>query len=90
MEAWGPLGKGTDINDPVMIRLAEKYHKTPAQIILRWHYQNGIITIPKTVHRQRMAENLSIFDFALDKQDMELIQQLNTGVSNRKKPDGYQ
>lgn len=90
LEAWGPLGKGTDINDPVIIRLAEKYRKTPAQIILRWHYQNGIITIPKTVHRQRMAENLSIFDFALDQQDMNLIQQLNTGVSNRKKPDGYQ
>ena len=90
LEAWGPLGKGNDINDPVIQQLAKKYHKTPAQIILRWHYQNGVVTIPKTVHRQRMVENRCVFDFVLNQQDMDLIQQLNTGVSNRKKPDGYQ
>ena len=72
VEVWGPLGQGNDLTNETIINLAEKYGKTPAQIILRWHMQRGVIAIPKSVKEHRMVENASVFDFALSEEDISL------------------
>lgn len=81
VEAWAPLaeaGRGV-FSHPVVAALAEKYGKTPAQIVLRWNVQRGVIVIPKTVRAERMKENLAIWDFALDEGDMAAMAGLDTG-----------
>ena len=74
-QAWAPFAEGLKgmFNEPVLKGIAEKYGKTPAQIILRWNVQQGVIVIPKSVHKERMRENLNIWDFELDDADMEQI-----------------
>ena len=74
-QAWAPFAEGLKgmFNEPVLKEIAEKYGKTPAQIILRWNVQQGVIVIPKSVHKERMRENLNIWDFELDDADMEQI-----------------
>ena len=62
----------------VLVSMAKKYNKTVAQVILRWLIQRGIVTIPKTVRRGRMIENISIFDFELSQEDMKKIVALDT------------
>jgi 2,5-diketo-D-gluconate reductase A len=71
--SWSPLGRGAGLLDPVIGRIARKHGKTPAQAILRWHVQNGLAVIPKSSSPERQAENLAIFDFALDDEDMKAI-----------------
>ncbi|WP_275453051.1 aldo/keto reductase [Lacticaseibacillus thailandensis] len=73
VEGWSPLGGGQALSNPVVGLIAQKHHKSAAQIILRYDVQSGVVTIPKTVHEQRMVENADIFDFALDEQDMQAI-----------------
>ncbi|MBO0451597.1 aldo/keto reductase [Candidatus Enterococcus murrayae] len=81
-EAWSPLGRGSDaLKESVIVELAEKYDKTPAQIILRWHGQRGIIPIPKSRNLQHQRENLAIDDFELSQTEIERINLLE-------KPDG--
>ena len=77
-EAWAPFSAGkVDLHsDPTLCRIAEEYGKTPAQIILRWQYQRGVVTIPKTSHKERMKENISIFDFSLTDADIAAINAL--------------
>ena len=81
--AWGPLSEGQhDIfENPVLRKIAVRHERTIAQIVLRWHLQREIITIPKTVHADRIKENLAIWDFALSKHDMEMIEKLDIGYS---------
>lgn len=74
--AWSPLMQG-NLNLPLISELSEKYGKTPAQIVLRWHLQNGVIVIPKSVKKHRIVENSQIFDFEISKEDMERIDGLN-------------
>lgn len=83
VEAWGPFDEGQrDIfNNPILQEVAKKHQKTVAQIILRWHIQKEIITIPKTIHKDRMIENMDIWDFALEDNDIEKISKLNIGHS---------
>lgn len=83
LEAWGPLAQGIcDIwENDVLKSIAQKYRKSIAQIVLRWHTQRNIITIPKSVHRERMEENIQIFDFELRTEDMLQIDALDTGRS---------
>lgn len=88
-EAWSPLMKGKILENEVINRLSKKYNKSEAQIILRWHIQNGIIAIPKTVHPNRMKENINIFDFELADNDMLLIDQLNKDERVGGNPDVY-
>ncbi len=88
-EAWGPLGKGRDLSLPLLVELSKKYERTPAQIILRWHLQRGMAIIPKSVHEERLKENLDIFDFTLEEKDMSAIDSLDTGVSTRRIPPEY-
>lgn len=83
MEAWAPFGEGRQgiFENPVIGQIAKKYAKTSAQVILRWHLQRGIVTIPKSVHKERMKENLDIFSFTLTQSEMEQIAMLDTGKS---------
>lgn len=78
LEGWYPLGHGDRklLAEPVFARLAAKYGKTAAQVILRWHYQEGNVTFPKTLNPQHMADNIDIFDFELTDDEMAEINAL--------------
>lgn len=65
-QAWSPLGRGNVLGDPVIVSIAAAIGRTPAQVILRWHLQHGILTIPKASSRERISSNLDIFGFTLD------------------------
>ena len=79
MMAWGPLGQGSDnlLKNPALAKIGAQYGKSPAQVALRWLLQRGIVAIPKSTHKERMASNFDIFDFALSDQDMQAIMPLN-------------
>lgn len=88
VEAWGPLMQGKeDLAAPVIVELSEKYAKSPAQIILRWHFQNGVIAIPKSVTPSRIKENISLFDFVLSEEDMAKIDAMNIDKRLSSNPD---
>ncbi|MBS1095440.1 aldo/keto reductase [Gluconobacter wancherniae] len=72
-EAWRPLGKGRALEDPRVCEIAARYGKTPAQVVIRWHLQSGLIVIPKSANPGRLAENIDVFDFTLHSADMEAI-----------------
>ena len=77
--AWSPIMRGKIFSNELIISLSEKYKKTIAQIVLRWHVQRGVIPIPKSSNDGRIKENLDIFDFELSKKDMDAINSLNEG-----------
>lgn len=81
--AWGPLSEGQHniFENSILIKLAKKYRKTSAQIVLRWHIQRGVAVIPKTIHKERMKENIDIWDFELKDCDMKAIERLDIGHS---------
>ena len=96
-EAWSPIGgvnrywsdagqMKDPLQDPVITALAAKYHKTPAQVILRWHVQLGICAIPKSVTPKRIAENINIFDFSLTPPELSDITSLDTGIRGGPNP----
>ena len=76
-QPWSPLGRGGVLTHPKITAMAEKYGKTPAQIILRWGLQRGFINIPKSVHKERIEENSKIFDFELKDEDFKELFTLN-------------
>ena len=82
-EAWGPFAEGNFgiFTHPVLTEIGNKYSKTPAQVALRWNVQRGVIVIPKSVHRDRMEQNLDIWDFSLTDDDMSKIDDLDVGKS---------
>ena len=82
-EAWAPLGEGRCelFTNPILTAIGEKYGKTAAQVMLRWHIQRGVIVIPKSVHIERMEENFHIFDFQLTAEDMDAIAAMDTATS---------
>lgn len=84
IEAWAPFGEGRGglFENPVLAEIAEKHKKTTAQVMLRWHIQRGVVVIPKSAHKERMKENLNIFDFALDQTDMKRISELDQKQSS--------
>lgn len=73
IESWSPLGSGRLLSDPTLEKLAKKHGKSVAQIIIRWHLQEGLVVIPKSIHRERIAGNFDVFDFELDGDDMHTI-----------------
>ena len=83
MESWASFTEGRkDIfHEPLLIEIAKKHHKSVAQIALAYLIQNGIIVIPKTVHRKRMIENINVFDIELSQDDIKQIQTLDQGQS---------
>lgn len=83
IESWGPFaeGKNNIFQNPILCSIAARHHKSPAQVILRWLTQRGVVAIPKSVRKERMVENLAIFDFELTAEDLTLIASLDTKQS---------
>ncbi|WP_277934111.1 aldo/keto reductase [Campylobacter hyointestinalis] len=83
MESWAPFGEGKSgmFSNQTIASIGKKYGKTNAQVILRWLIQMGVVVIPKTVRKERMIENISVFDFSLDESDMSLMAGLDSGKS---------
>jgi len=87
-EAWSPIGQGGALlSDPAVTALAEKYDRSPAQVVLRWHVQLGNIVFPKSVQPARIAENIAVFDFALADDDVATLTGLDQGAKGRLGPD---
>lgn len=82
-EAWGPFAEGKHgiFTHPVLTAIAQKYGKSAAQVALRWNVQRGVVVIPKSVHRDRMEQNMDIWNFALSDEDMAEIAKLDLGRS---------
>lgn len=89
LEAWSPLAQGALTKHPVLEEIGVKYGKSASQVILRWDLQNGVVTIPKTVHEGRLKENAHIFDFVLSPSDMEAIDALNRNERKGSDPDNF-
>ena len=75
-------GRGNMFSNHVLQEIGKKYNKTVAQVILRWQLQRGIVVIPKSTHKERMAQNLDVFDFTLTDEDMQDIAALDTKTSS--------
>ena len=86
-QAWAPLGRGRIFEEPIIKSLAEKYSKSPAQIILRWHLQNGLSFIPKSAHAARIKQNADIYDFQLTSDDMKQMNSINKNVRISQEPE---
>ena len=78
IESWSPLGSGRLLEDPVLENVAGKHGKSVAQTIIRWHLQEGLIVIPKSVHQERIVSNFDVFDFELDAQDLKTIKGMDS------------
>jgi 2,5-diketo-D-gluconate reductase A len=78
IESWSPLGSGRLLDDPTLARIAGKHGKSVAQAIIRWHLQEGLIVIPKSVNKDRIAANFDVFDFELDAEDLKAIDGLDS------------
>lgn len=90
VESYSPIMRGSELlEDASLQALADKHQKTPAQIVLRWHVQNGFIVIPKSVTPDRIKENIQIFDFELDEADMNIIANLNEDHRMNPDPDYF-
>ena len=83
VEAWGPLAEGQKniFQNEMLSAIGTKHGKSVAQVILRWHIQRGVVVIPKSTHKERMEQNLDVFDFSLEEEDMEAIRALDEGES---------
>jgi 2,5-diketo-D-gluconate reductase A len=88
-EAWSPIARGVFNENPVITELAKKHSKSPTQIIIRWHLDIGNLVIPKTASKSRLAENISVFDFKLDQEDLAAIATLETGIRTGLNPDEF-
>lgn len=90
-ESWSPLAQGGEgVFDTAIVRqLASKYGKTPAQIVIRWHLDNGLVVIPKSVTPERIAENFAVFDFRLEKTELSEMAKLDSGKRLGPDPDTY-
>lgn len=82
-EAWAPFGEGRGglFDNEVLQQIGKKYNKTAAQVMLRWNIQRGVIVLPKSTHKERMIQNLDVFDFTLTEEDMSAIAGLDTKTS---------
>lgn len=91
VEAWSPLGGtgGNLLTDPKLAEIGAQYGKSPAQTVIRWHIQRGIVVLPKSVHEERIRQNFDVFDFSLSDSDMTAINALNTGKRNGADPDTF-
>ncbi|NKN36907.1 aldo/keto reductase [Agrobacterium sp. a22-2] len=85
-QSWSPLGQGKLLSHPVIGRIAESHGRTPAQVIIRWHIDNGLVVIPKSVTPSRIVENFKVFDFKLTADDLGELDKLDSG-SARMGPD---
>lgn len=86
IESWSPLGSGRLLADPTLGEIAKKHSKSVAQVIIRWHLQEGLIVIPKSIHQDRIAANFDVFDFELDAGDLQTIRGMDS-ADGRTGPD---
>ncbi|KZE97273.1 Glyoxal reductase [Geobacillus stearothermophilus] len=89
LEAWSPLMRGEILTEPTIVEIGKKYGKTPAQVVLRWDLQHGVVTIPKSVTPARIKENADIFDFSLTDEEMKQIDALNLNKRVGPDPDNF-
>lgn len=87
IEAWSPIMKGQVMEEPLLIKIGEKYGKSPVQVTLRWHFQNNVIAIPKSSSPKRIHDNSLIFDFKLSEEEMNEIETLDSGNRLGPHPD---
>lgn len=87
--SWSPLGRGRVLEDEVIVKLGEKYGKSAAQVIIRWHLQHDLIVIPKSVKEVRIQQNADVFDFELTTEDMQAIDMLNRDERYGSHPDTF-
>ncbi|MCI9858591.1 aldo/keto reductase [Microbacterium proteolyticum] len=85
-ESWAPLARGGLLDEPVLARIAERYGKTPAQVVVRWHLDRGLVVFPKSVSPERIRENGDVFDFTLAADDHAAIAGLDTGERTGRDP----
>ena len=79
LEAWSPLTRARRLDDPTVVTVAAAHHRTPAQVLIRWGLEHGIVEIPKSTHRERIRENAQVFDFSLSAQEMATLDGLRGG-----------
>lgn len=89
LEAWSPLMRGRLLDEPTLNNIARKHGKTPVQVILRWDLQHEVVTIPKSVHAERIVANADIFDFILSDEEMRQIDALNRNERSGQDPDHF-
>jgi methylglyoxal/glyoxal reductase len=89
VEAWSPIAQGRVLHEPTLNHIAKKHGKSVAQIVLRWHLQNDVIIIPKSVHAERIEENANLFDFELSLDEMNQINSLNQNERFGPDPDHF-
>ena len=84
MQSWAPFAEGHNdlFHNETLTAIGAKYHKSVAQVVLRWQLQRGIVCIPKSTKKERMEQNFDVFDFTLSQEDMAAIAALDTGVSS--------
>ena len=87
-ESWSPLGQARALDDPTIAAVAKKHRKTPAQVVIRWHLDSGLIVIPKSANADRIRANIEVFDFRLDDEDMARMATLDR-PDGRIGPDPY-
>ncbi|WP_311195849.1 aldo/keto reductase [Antarcticibacterium sp. 1MA-6-2] len=88
-ESWSPLMRGEVFNLDLLKELAEKYNKSIAQVVIRWNLQKGVVTIPKSVHRDRIFENADVFNFKISKEDIQQIDALDREYRTGANPDDF-
>lgn len=89
IEAWSPMARARLLDEPILYEIGQKYNKTSAQVVLRWHLQHNIVIIPKSVTPERIKQNADIFDFELSEADMKAIDGLNKNHRYGQHPDHF-
>ena len=91
VEAYSPLGGtgGSVLSDPRLESISRRVGRSPAQVVLRWHIQRGLIVIPKSTHKERIEQNAQVFDFTLDEDDMKAISAMDSGIRAGADPDNF-
>ncbi|XXM74059.1 aldo/keto reductase [Lysinibacillus sphaericus] len=89
VEAWSPIARGKVLDEPALKQIAENHGKSSAQVILRWHLQNDVVIIPKSVHSSRIKENADLFNFELSADEMNKINDLNQNERFGPDPDNF-
>ncbi|PPA69399.1 aldo/keto reductase [Jeotgalibacillus proteolyticus] len=89
LEAWSPLMQGGLLDHPTLVEIAEKHNKSTAQVIIRWDIQTGVVTIPKSVNPERIAQNADVFDFELTQEELDSINALNQDERQFADPDEF-
>jgi diketogulonate reductase-like aldo/keto reductase len=77
VEAYSPMTRATKLGDPILKEIGDKYHKTPAQVLIRWGLEHEVVSLPKSVNKNRIKENASVFDFVLTDSDMKTLNSIN-------------